>query len=162
VQPLIQQVRKRALGQQLRTPVSNADLAEAEHRLGFPLPDLFRELYTEIGDGGFGPPSGFFPLLNPVPEIRLANGSVPGVEAVVELYQLFKKGDPEDPSWSWPDRLLPILDWGCAIRSCVDCSTRSLQVVRDEPDVRRFTESPSLEEWLRNWVNGQDLWMLRA
>lgn len=135
-------------------------LAEAERRLGFPLPILLQELYCEVADGGFGPSYGILPLLSSVPERKLANGSLTAVESVVELYELFRNGDPENPSWSWPERLLPILDWGCAIRSCVDCSTLSLQVVRDEPYVSRVTESPSLEQWLHRWIEGHDLWKL--
>ena len=160
--PIIQQVRQRALEQKLRSPVSNGELAEAEHRLGFRLPALLRELYSEVGDGGFGPSYGFLPLLKSSPEVKLANGCLPRVESAVELYEIFKKGDPEDPSWSWPDGLLPVLDWGCAIRSCVDSLSPSLQVIRDEPDVRRVTESPGLEQWLKDWIEGKDLWNLKG
>jgi SMI1 / KNR4 family (SUKH-1) len=157
---IVHLVRQRAVQQKLRPPVSRCDLDEAERLLGFPLPDLLRELYTEVGDGGFGPSHGFLPLLKSAPEVKLANGSLPRIESAVELYQLFKEGDPENPSWSWPDGLLPILDWGCAIRSCADCLTPSLPVIRDEPDVGRVKESPSLEQWLRSWIDGQDLWKL--
>jgi hypothetical protein len=159
---IVERLRQHTSGQKLPPSVSDADIAEAERRLGFQLPGLLRELYGTIADGGFGPPYGFLPLLKPVPETRLMNLSAPGRESVVQLYTLFRGGDPEDPSWSWPERLLPVIEWGCAIRSCVDCSSPSLQVVRDEPDVSRITESPSLERWLSDWMAGRDLWKIGA
>ena len=59
--------------------VSDAEIAEAERRLGFQLPELLRELYTCVGDGGFGPGYGFLGLIKPVPI-----GDFTG-ESVVEL-----------------------------------------------------------------------------
>jgi hypothetical protein len=47
---------KRHIGDTKLSVVSPSDIAEAERRLGFPLPELLRELYTSVGDGGFGPP----------------------------------------------------------------------------------------------------------
>jgi hypothetical protein len=155
---ITERLRRHTAGQKLPRPISDADIAEAERRLGFQLPGFLRELYGTVADGGFGPSSGFLPLLTPVPETKLPNLSLPGRDSVVLLYTLFRGGDPEDPSWSWPERLLPVLEWGCAIRSCVDCSSPLLPVVRDEPCVSRITESQSLEQWLSDWIAGRDLW----
>src|SRR5206468_981225 len=41
-----------------RPPVTPEALAAAEAKLGFPLPPLLRALYTQIGDGGYGPGRG--------------------------------------------------------------------------------------------------------
>jgi hypothetical protein len=158
--PLVEQVQQHTRGQKLPPPVSDSDIAEAERRLGFPLPDLLRELYTTIADGGFGPSGGLLPLLRPVPETKLMNGSLPGRESVVELYEAFRVGDPEDETGPWPDRLLPIVDHGCAIRSCVDCSTPALAIVYHEPYVSRTPGCPSLERWLREWIASPALWKL--
>lgn len=147
---------KRHIGDPKLPVVSPSDIAEAERRLGFPLPELLRELYTSVGDGGFGPGYGFLGLIKPV-----TIGDFAG-ESVVQLYELFRSGDPEDPTWTWPERVLPVLDWGCAIRSCVDCSTSALQVLRDEPYVSRVPESLSFEQWLRDWMAGRDLWKIGA
>jgi hypothetical protein len=46
-----------------RPPVSPEVLAEAERRLGFPLSPLLRALYTQVGDGGYGPGRGLDHLL---------------------------------------------------------------------------------------------------
>jgi hypothetical protein len=36
-------------------PISEADLRDSEDSLGFRLPGFVRRLYTEVGNGGFGP-----------------------------------------------------------------------------------------------------------
>jgi hypothetical protein len=159
---IVERLRQHSVGKKLPPPVSDVDISETEKRLGFQLPDLLRELYGTVADGGFGPPYGFLPLLTPVLETKLPNLSLPSRHSVVQLYTLFRGGDPEDPSWTWPERLLPVLEWGCAIRSCVDCSSPLLPVVRDERDVSRITESPSLERWLSDWMSGRDLWKIGA
>ena len=159
---IVELLRKHTAGQKLPAPAPICELDEAERRLGFELPYLLRELYGTVADGGFGPSYGFFPLLTPVPEIKLPNLNLPGCDSVVQLYTLFRGGDPENPSWSWPERLLPVLEWGCTIRSCVDCSSPLLPVIRDEPDISRTTESLSLERWLSDWMAGRDLWKIAA
>ena len=151
--PIIHELRKH-IGAVGSGNVSDTDISGAERRLKFSLPELVREIYTSVGDGGFGPGYGFLPLLQPI-----RKGTLRG-DSVVELYEVFRGGDPQDPTWPWPERMLPLVDWGCAIRSCVDCSTDTLRVLRDEPDVSRLPESPSLEQWLSDWIAGRDLWRL--
>jgi len=148
--PIVEQIRQHTQGQKLPPPLSDAEIVEAESRLGFRLPDLLRELYTSVADGGFGPSGGFLPLLR----------SQPGCESVVDLYEAFLVGDPEDTTGPWPARLLPIAHEGCAIRSCVDCSTPELRIVCHEPYVSRIPGCPSLERWLIEWIVAPELWKL--
>src|SRR5437868_4644956 len=108
--PVVERLRQHIAGQKVPPPASSADIAEAEGRIGFTLPHLLRELYGNIADGGFGPSHGFLPLLTPDSEGM-------GCESVVHLYTLFRGDDPGSPCWFWPERLLPVLDWGCAILS---------------------------------------------
>jgi hypothetical protein len=149
-----QKLRDSARKQRAHSPISDSVLRDAERALGFPIPATLRRLYSEVGDGGFGPGHGFYGLTNGTE--RLPN------ESVVYLYTLFRKGDPEDPSFSWPYMLLPVLDWGCAIRSCVDCSIPSLPIIRHDPNVEGALQFRSedwhLEEWLQAWLDGYDLW----
>jgi hypothetical protein len=151
--PIVHRVKAHLGDKRLRGVVAAAEIAEAERRLGFPLPDLLRELYAFVGDGGFGPGYGLLGLTKPFPGDSQD-------ETVVGLYEIFRGGDPENPSWSWRDRLLPIVDWGCAIRSCVDCSTTALQIFRDESYCSCVPESPSFEQWLNDWMAGRDLWKI--
>jgi len=153
MQPVVEQIRQHIAGQLVPPPVSADDIAEAERQLSFPLPDLLRELYATVADGGFGPSYGFIPLQKPD-----SDGSPQ--ESAVLLYALFRRGNRDTPSSPWPERLLPFLHWGCTILSCVDCSSPSLPVFRNDADGSLTAEAPSLEGWLNDWLAGRDLWKL--
>lgn len=36
-------------------PLLDEELRESEEMLGFPLPEFVRRVYTQVGNGGFGP-----------------------------------------------------------------------------------------------------------
>jgi hypothetical protein len=149
-----QKLRDSARKQRANPLLPDAAMRDAEVALGFPIPAPLRRLYSEVGNGGFGPGYGFYGLASGTEQFPDEN--------VVYLYTLFRKGDPEDHSFSWPHMLLPVLDWGCAIRSCVDCSTPWLPIIRHDPNVEvpvQFqAEDWHLEEWLQAWLDGYDLY----
>jgi hypothetical protein len=144
----------KAAEDQAYEPVLAETLVEAERQLGFALPPLLRRIYSEMGDGGFGPGYGFYGLLEGTEEFP--------DDSVVRLYLSFRGPDPDDPEWAWPEKLLPLADWGCAIRSCVDCSDPSLPVVRFDPNSGTYPmlnpEGNTFEDWLSAWLDGKDLW----
>jgi hypothetical protein len=150
----LQELVTAARSQGARSPVSDVQIRSAECKIGFGIPGPLRRIYAEVGDGAFGPGYGFYSLANGTEDFPDEN--------VVRLYTTFRQGDPEDPGFSWPYMLLPIVDWGCAIRSCVDCSTPSLPIVRHDPNLdaqRQFQpEGWHFEEWLQAWLQGYDLW----
>lgn len=130
-----------------RPALTAEELAEAEARLGFPLPPLLRALYTQVGDGGYGPGRGLE---------RLAGGEwslVAHIEAIRR---------PE-----WPGQFIPLIAWGCLYRSWVDCSGPPYPVWFDDPDYcvegapesdYFYPQADSLEGWLSAWLDGADLW----
>ena len=140
-------------------PVTATALAEAEGVLGFALVPLLRSIYLEIGNGGFGPGYGL---------IGLRGGATANDgESVVELYKSFHQADPEDRLWKWPDRLVPVCTWGCAIYSCVDCSSPDGPVILFDPNGRGpgtgwddafRPEFESFQGWLAAWLDGVNLW----
>src|SRR5690242_12415879 len=81
-------------------PATPAAVEAAEQALGFALPPLLRQLYLEVGNGGFGPGYG----LSGVPE-----GAVDDTGYhIVDLYQGFLAAREADLVWRWPERLLPV------------------------------------------------------
>jgi hypothetical protein len=148
-------VREAAASGSLPRPASPQEVVELEDALGMCLPTFLRKVYLSIANGGFGPGYGLLPLTrHPIDEAE---------ETVLELYRAFRQPDLEDPEWAWPEGLIPICDWGCAIRSCVDCSTEEGTVIRFDPNEHgpgvRWgaafeTERSSIQAWLLAWAAG--------
>jgi hypothetical protein len=144
---------------QIAPAVSDADLANAESRLGFRIPALLRLVYSSIGNGGFGPGYGLIGLTGGYPDDQ--------GHSAVDLYELFRRSDPENAAWQWPGRLLPICHWGCAIYSCIDCSTDDGPIVIWDPNVwdagtpvqsALRPAHGSTAEWFNAWVEGVSIW----
>ncbi len=94
-------------------PVTHAEVDAAEAALGFPVPPLLRRLYTEVGNGGFGPDYG----LEGVPRIP----AVPGTPDIVALYEMYNSRPPEDDRGHvWPRGWVPLISGGCLYMECVD------------------------------------------
>jgi SMI1 / KNR4 family (SUKH-1) len=170
---LLTAIRERALdptryrdsGAEWRRPVraipDEVGVQAVESELGVRFPELLRAVYTTIGNGGFGPGYGLLPLTPLKAE--------PAQDSVLGLYQVFSGADPEERSWVWTRQLVPFCDWGCAIRSCVDCSTDAGAVVTFDPDSHQegadwrdsfASTHASLEAWFSDWVTGVKIWDL--
>jgi hypothetical protein len=140
----------------LPPPATEDELLKAEELIGFPLPPLLRALYSEIANGGFGPGYGLIPLFK-YPRARQIE------QGAIDMYTCWREADfdmesDDAPAFSWPAMLIPFNDWGCNIRSCVDCSKPDLPILRSDPNkslTRRSKESPSLETWLLDWLDGK-------
>jgi hypothetical protein len=156
---LIQAVRER-LPDGSPSPASEAELAEAEDQFGFRLHPLLRRIYLEGANGGWGPEFGASGLITGARPDRREHGTVGWLRSMCE-----PEDDPEapDPWPGWPDGLVPVSTWGCAIWSCVDCMSPEGRVIRFDPNtVGAFDddpwkavwlpERPSLREWLIDWL----------
>jgi hypothetical protein len=130
-----------------RAPASEAQVAEAEAALGFALPEALRQLYLEVGDGGFGPGDGIYSL-----------------ERLLARHREMT-GEPAGPQGQdWPAKLLPIHGEGWDLVS-IDRETGRLvywdledlnDEDEDEGDVAWnasfVEEAPSLGAWLEKWL----------
>jgi len=128
-------------------PATSEDVLECERSLEFSLPELLRRLYVEIGNGGFGPGYGFFPI----PTIETSRAPT-----LLSLYQELKR-PAASPGWEWPTGLLMICDWGCLIRSCVDVLSPDLPIFT-ATEYGVHTSKRTLETWLSGWAAHVDLW----
>jgi hypothetical protein len=149
----IDDVRTRALAPETRidsdtiptpnlpAPASVEDVEASEQRLGFSLPPFLVRLYREVGNGGFGPGFG---------TLGIRNGFTDDEgKTIVDLYEAFLEADD-----TWPARVLPLWDWGCAVWSCLDCSNGA--IVTSSEDGLTRTEF-SVEEWFKSWARGENL-----
>lgn len=141
-------------------PAIPADVAAAEVALGFAIPQLLRRLYTEVGNGGFGPNYG----LEGVPTMP----SVPGTADIVALYEAYDwEPPPEHPAHVWPCGWVPLIGGGCNYIECVDFLCPPHAVALFDPDnsdlERPVVESlrpvaASLEARLEAWLAGKQMW----
>jgi hypothetical protein len=145
-------------------PATAKQVRGSERRLGFRLPAVVRQAFSSVANGGFGPGYGLLGLEG-------GAGDHQGRTAV-DSYVRWQSWNGEQ-GWYWPERLLPICGWGCGICSCVNCELGGgVRVVRYDPGLhdrghRRgrmvfVDEGRSLVEWLRGWLDGEDLWSLPA
>ena len=128
---------------QMAPPPSAANLDEAAIVLGRPLPDEVRQLYA-IGDGGFGPGEGLFPLDNLISRYR---------DLTDEPYG--PKGQ------DWPKNLLPLFEQD-PVLICIDLDNGTMvawdpEEIEDEDSdsdwARSFKpESPSLIALMSDWL----------
>lgn len=123
-------------------PLDPAELDAVEGRLGFALPDLLREVYLRVANGGFGPGYGI---------LGVGAGATDDLGNTADsLYGLFSQADPDDPEWSWRPHVIPFSYWGCAVYSCI---TPSGMVIGFDEGTWVDDEMP-LDTWLRKWLDG--------
>lgn len=148
--------------------MTTAELEETEIRLGFPLPQTLRDIYLNVGNGGFGPYLGLF--------LGGVNGFEDEGYNVVTHYHLMRS---EPNRFHWPERQLTFFHWGCACRCTLDCTVADGVVayhdstefdIRFAPDdpghdgdpvfedalpAFRF-DAPTLANWWQLWLDGKD------
>lgn len=151
IDDLVQRVATRAASESkdLPEPVDDAQIAEAEGQLGIALHPLLARLYREVADGGFGPDYRLLPLLG--------SGS-----SVVSEYLTRREASVGVEHPEWPEGVVPVLTWGCAMYAGVDCFSEDGQVLLFEPNPYSggswkecwFLDSASLAVWLETWLAG--------
>jgi hypothetical protein len=156
-------------------PATAAMIEAAEQTLGFGLPPLLRQIYLEVGNGGFGPGYGLIGVPGGAVDstgdsIVDRRGSDSTGDSIVEMYQWFRRPERDDSTWKWPAQLLPVCHLGCAMYACVDCSDPDGAVTWWEPNPRERGDpvdlylipvGRSLEGWLWAWLRNED-WMSGA
>ena len=133
---LFERIKKR---EPIVQPVTREELEDAEARMGFRLPALLGRLYTEIGNGGFGPNSGLFGLN--VGACSKHSMSIPNVylQAIA------------DESEDWPEKLVLICEWGCGYYSALDCSAPEGELVNVLGELELQRTGCTFAQWMEDW-----------
>lgn len=160
---LVERVKNKARKEDdynLYPKVSALAIKKVETELGFLLPDLLKTLYIEVGNGGFGPFDGIIGINDEGWAFNSGEG-----ETLVQAYKGSFSMFPFFKSWHWPEKLLPICEDGYGL-FCLDCNEVEVPVIYFELDSSTtknyqwkysFSQvSPSLENWLEDWVNKLD------
>jgi hypothetical protein len=131
-------------------PVTAEQLEAAETALGFRLPEFMRQLYLQVGNGGFGPGYGL---------LELGDESTDDERTVVGFFVKIVINVPPPPYRPWPKQFLFIADWGCGIWSLLNWQDgRVYRFNGDMYDADNqpweseiVPEAPSLEAWFEDW-----------
>jgi hypothetical protein len=128
----------------LPAPVTADDVAAAESRLGFALPDDLKQLYMAVADGGYGP-----------------GGGLASLAEAVARYRAILADPPGEGGQTWPDHLLPI-NLSEPGADCYNLKTGEIvywdeESLADGPDDRTWqqsfrAEAKSLADWLEAWL----------
>ncbi len=143
--------------------VTASGLDAVEKSLGFPLPALIRSLYSEVGNGGFGPEYGI---------VGTKVGAKLDGYTLESCYAWLLSLGSDNSAWQWPHRLLPLANYGCGMWSCVDLTYQRHPLILWDPnnlddeledDEARLNWSHSfwdqglsLKKSLVNWLNGTE------
>jgi hypothetical protein len=143
----------------VQRPARPKDVAAAEAKLGFALPHSLRQLYTEIGNGGFGPFLGLIPLSRD----SLGKKATPDETrfTLVESYLDLVKTHPKYAKEPWPTGVVPVFYGGCSSFEFANCNAPNGPIVAVDPGNDKWWELvfagrraiPSLEERLELWLD---------
>jgi hypothetical protein len=138
--------RKTIIPAHVRTPVTEVALRKAEHRMQVQLPHLLRRLYTEVGNGGFGPGYG----LEALAEI---------IDAYDHHLSVYNDTDDEEPGLPWPKGLMYLGTEGCTYHFYLDCRDLRYRVIMfsDSHYTNRLEEGMRLladtfDDWIGHWA----------
>ena len=128
------------------SPTEAMVVQKSEEELGFAIPQLLKECYLNIANGGFGPGYGV---------IGLVGGYTSDFGDLVETYFVLKN-DQELEQRQWKDGLLPFCEWGCNIFSCVDCYDPMHHIFTSE-ELDVSPQNYTLRDFFELWMDGADL-----
>ncbi|MEU9699545.1 hypothetical protein [Streptomyces sp. NPDC047981] len=139
-------------------PLTKAEVDVAERSLGYPLPGLLRRIYTEVGDGGFGPEGGLASL---TPR-RVPHWHLPDWHCATTLHT-------QRAGWGAPASWFFLTGGGCTMEWYVSLIAVDHPVLlwdadgwepdwgQDPHDGLRYA-APSLRQWLWTWADGGNVW----
>lgn len=142
----------------LFAPATASDVEKAERRLGRPLPELLRRVYTEVGDGGFGPDAGIASLRR--------NNRAPGhtQDWPCAVRERTGRAWDREPPRSW----LFLTDCGCTVEAHLSLIAIDSPVLVYDADWWKPEQGQGphdavhyampLRRWLSIWANGGDVW----
>jgi hypothetical protein len=144
-------------------PATEAQVHEAEHRLGVSLPPVLHACYTELANGDFGPAYGLRSIIGGSKYLSDLLDSYPALDEECDVLDIdvmaASKGGThafEIPSdhFCWVRGVLPLIEEGCARTLCLDTASGSIFRVGPSATARGFRYvAPGFETLLGQWLS---------
>ncbi|WP_182864808.1 SMI1/KNR4 family protein [Rhodopirellula sp. JC639] len=140
-------------GQTPSPPLTAAQLKDSRETIDDPLPELLVDLYSTVGNGGFGPHGGLLGL----------RGGFVGLDSQMTIdgmYHEFMWDVPKEEGWDWPADLLPIAEGGCGLVYCIALDSTDADIHLLDPNgfesgdnLLDYVQSCqcTLHDWLYDW-----------
>lgn len=134
----------------LYSPIAPEVIASTEVELGFALPALLADCYTQVGNGGFGPGHGLIGLESKYDDAFRHDLSD---SCLADLYLGYREEALDGP---WPKGLLPLFIKGDGAMDCVQATKppHLITHLKDDGTLRR-TKQP-FEAYLQSWVEAME------
>lgn len=140
-------------------PAATVAIETAELKLGFRIPEILRQLYAQVANGGFGPVYGIVGVCGcGVDEDRDDLETLYAAHSTLRWLEAYP---------TWPPRMLRVVYLGCCMYVAVDASSDDLPLFVFEPNqsaeelgYENCLEpmGTGLTQWLDDWVSDKDLW----
>jgi hypothetical protein len=153
-------------------PATEEQIRVTESTLGFALPQMLRELYLRVANGGFGPGTGLRGVEGGYKGAYHHYTDFPGTQGSSHAfssttYDAFAvpteagggRASLRVPCEQWLAHLLPICDLGCGEEAAVESQGRMFLLSPTESNAFYHLERLpwAFEEWLWRWVRGENL-----
>lgn len=160
---------KFGMGARMSTPPPLAEIKWAEDQIGFRLPPLIREIWLQVGNGGFGPGYGITGVKTGLPDFE-PQSLVENVRFLHETknwllqsaQEALDSGEPEQSlefkrqyeQWQTRPTDIVYCYWGCNTFTVVDCGDETLPVFWVDGGEIGTHSSRTLRQWWSDWVDG--------
>lgn len=147
---LADRISKRLSGRPVSRAIGDMEVGRIEAVLGFALPPFLRRLYSQVGDGGFGPG---------------LDVAIPGYDAGLlwplsrsaSVYGASQMSSEDLPAW--PRQMLPVATLGGDYDVAVDCLGPDHPVLVWDADLGSddawVVLADCMERWMADWLNGR-------
>jgi hypothetical protein len=148
------------------SPTPRAEIEAAEAALGFPFPALIREIWLQIGNGGFGPGYGITGVetgkkINDETLIEARDYMLQSTEYLKEdleqalakahlgkEYQIYAEHlQSVYDQWYFNETFIMYCYWGCNVTTIVDCSNPDLPIHALDGDIKPHSSKTLRQFW---------------
>lgn len=158
----------------LYPPASLREIQEVEASIGFTLPPLIREIFLQVGNGGFGPGYGIAGLLtgykaNYLSFVEYINDHPKFMDHLQESMESTRTAPTDLTEYNQREKknyekwvqlglhqglVIEYCNWGCAVGTIINGNMPHLPVYSRDGIFIKEHSSKTLRQWWQDWLDG--------